>query len=242
MIRDIRGRSDYGRLTLLLEHIMRDLLLLASLRVTRVVGPCAVLWLVAGYSAAAGAQPAATAPTDVLPCPKTAPDRGDDKQPCVAPSTTGGAPGAPAGAGGGAGGGAAGGGSQQNPNAPPEVLGPYRVVKVMDRAGEVVDRIVCSIAEPFVVHMQTRPATFDIKFEPADKSRGTWTYAYDIPRAGESHRAHGEHVVSAAAADGTRSLTIDGPDFVTFRGFAGPIEMHYVMGLAPVAAGGACGR
>jgi hypothetical protein len=179
-----------------------------------------------------------------LPCPKTA-DRSDDKQPCVAPATTGGAPGVlvGAGAGGGsAGGGSAGGGSQPNTNAPPEVLGPYRVVKVMDRAGELVDGIVCSIAEPFVVHMQTRPATFDIKFEPADKSRGTWTYAYDIPRAGESHRAHGEHVVSAAAADGTRSLTIDGPDFVTFRGFAGPMPMHYVMGLAPVAAGGACGR
>jgi hypothetical protein len=97
MIRDIRGRSDYGRLTLPLEHTMRDLLLPASPRVTRVVGPCAVLWLLAGYSASAGAQPAATAP-------------------------------------------------------------------------------------------------------------------------------------------------IDGPDFVTFRGFAGPIEMHYVMGLAPVAAGAACGR
>jgi len=112
----------------------------------------------------------------------------------------------------------------------------------MDRAGEKVDGVVCAIDKPFVVRMETRPATFDIMFEPADKAHGAWTYAYDIPRAGETHKANGEHTVTPAAADGTRSLTIDGKDFVAFKGFAGPMPMHYVMGLTPIPDGGGCGR
>jgi hypothetical protein len=90
--------------------------------------------------------------------------------------------------------------------------------------------------------MQTRPATFDIKFEPADPLHGMWTYAYDIPRAGESHKASGDYTMSAPAADGSRSLTIDGKDFVTFKGFAGPMPMQYVFGLSPLSGDSGCGR
>jgi hypothetical protein len=227
----------------MLRH-MRDLHLRSSLlRVVRAALPCVVLVLVGGHGAPVGAQPPPKPPSELPPCPTTAANAADPKQPCsVAGGTGPGAgPGARALGGAAPGAGGAGGGGSQ-PNSTPESLGPYRVVKVMDRAGEAVSGIVCAIDRPFVVHMQTRPATFDIEFEPADKSRGTWTYSYDIPTAGESHRAHGEHTVSAAAAEGTRSLTIDGPDFVTFRGFAGPIQMHYVMGLTPIADGGGCGR
>ena len=110
----------------------------------------------------------------------------------------------------------------------------------MNLGGEMVDGVVCGIDRPFVVHMQTRPATFDIKFEPADEARGMWTYAYDIPRAGESHKASGEYTMSPPAADGSRSLSIDGKDFVTFKGFAGPMPMQYVFGLSPISGAGGC--
>jgi hypothetical protein len=228
----------------MLRHVRASRLRCSLLRVVRVGLPCFALTLLLGHEASVGAQPPAKLPGEIPPCPPTAASAADAKQPCVAAGGNGpgGGPGegSPGGAAPGSGG--AGGGSGSQSNSTPASLGPYRVVKVMDRGGEAVSGIVCAIDRPFVVRMQTRPATFDIKFEPADKSRGAWTYAYDIPAAGESHRAHGDHTVSAAAADGTRSLTIDGPDFVTFRGFAGPIQMHYVMGLAPIADGGACGR
>jgi hypothetical protein len=205
--------------------------------------PVVVLVLLAAHDAPVFAQPSAKLPTERAPC--LTPNPTDPKEPCVTPAASAGpaAPNVPTGAGSGAGsaGGAAGSGGGQN-SAPAEALGPYRVVKVTDRAGETLDGIVCAIDKPFVVRMRTRPAAFDIAFEPADKTHGTWTYAYDIPTAGESHRAHGDHTVSPATADGTRSLTIDGPDFVTFRGFAGRIQMHYVMGFAPIADGGGCGR
>jgi hypothetical protein len=207
--------------------------------VVRAAAPFAAAFLLAGQCAPATAQPAAKPPVEVRPCPLDAPERGDEQRPCGGPAE-GGAPGAIGAGGGGAPGSGGGGGS--NPAAPVQALGPYRVVKVMDRAGETVDGVVCALDRPFIVHMHTRPATFDIAFEPADSAHGTWTYTYDIPRAGESHKASGEHAVSAPAADGSRTLTIDGKDFVTFKGFAGPMPMKYVIGLAPLAGDSGCGR
>jgi hypothetical protein len=202
----------------------------------RVAAPFVAAALVAVVSAPAAAQLVVDPPAENTPCVKDA-KPGDDKRPC-AESAEGASPaigvvGAGPGSGGGGGGGAGGAAAR-------ETLGPYRIVKVMNRGGEMVDGVVCAIDRPFVVHMQTRPATFDIKFEPADKARGMWTYAYDIPRAGESHKASGEFTMSAPAADGSRSLTIDGKDFVTFKGFAGPMPMQYVFGLAPISGGGGC--
>lgn len=200
------------------------------------------LALLAGRDASVCAQAPATPPGELPPCPTNAASPTDPKQPCLGSGSAGGASGPSAVVGSAPSSGGASGGSGSAPNPTPEVLGPYRVVKVMDRAGEKVDGVVCAIDKPFVVHMETRPATFDIVFEPADKAHGGWTYAYDIPRAGETHKASGEHTVSPAAADGARSLTIDGKDLVAFKGFAGPMPMHYVMGLMPIAAGSGCGR
>jgi hypothetical protein len=207
--------------------------------VVRVVAPFAAMLLCGRWEPAA-AQLVVEPPGDHEPCPKDADSR-DDKHPC-AESSAGASPaaiGGPAGsagpgAGGGGGGGAGGAAAR-------ETLGPYHIVKVMNLGGEMVDGVVCGIDRPFVVHMQTRPATFDLKFEPADDARGMWTYAYDIPRAGESHKASGEYTMSAPAADGSRSLTIDGKDFVTFKGFAGPMPMHYVFGLMQIAGESGCG-
>jgi hypothetical protein len=214
---------------------------LSLVLVARVVAPFAAATLLCLHCAPADAQLVVEPAAEHAPCPKDA-DQRDDKRPC-GDSSDGGSPaaiGAPAGsagpgAGGGAGGGSGGGAAR-------ETLGPYHIVKVMNLGGEMVEGVVCGIDRPFVVHMQTRPATFDIKFEPADTARGMWTYAYDIPRAGESHKASGDYTMSAPAADGSRSLTIDGKDFVAFRGFAGPMPMHYVFGLMQIVGDSGCSR
>jgi len=220
---------------------MRALRLPLSLFViARVVAPFAGVILLCMHLAPAAAQLVVDPPAERAPCPNDAEPR-DDKRLCaesadgaalaaiVAPVGSSG-PGAGGGGGGGSGGAAA-----------HETLGPYHIVKVMNLGGEMVDGVVCGIDRPFVVHMQTRPATFDIKFEPDDKAHGMWTYTYDIPRAGESHKANGEYTMSPPAADGSRSLTIDGKDFVTFKGFAGPMPMHYVFGLMQIAGDSGCG-
>lgn len=119
---------------------------------------------------------------------------------------------------------------------PAESLGPYRIVKIMNLGGETIDGSVCSIDQAFVVHMHTRNVDFDIKFMPVDKAHGTWSYAYSIPRAGETHAASGDHTITIPRADGMRTLAIDGTDFVQFKGFAGPMPMRYSMGLAPAAS------
>ena len=204
-----------------------------------VVAQFASAMLVTVHSVTAAAQLVVDPPAESAPCPKGVDPR-DDKRPCAesadgaSPAAIGAAGGPGPGSGGGGGGGAGGAAGR-------ETLGPYHIVKVMNLGGETVDGVVCGIDQPFVVHMQTRPATFDIKFEPADKAHGMWTYAYDIPRAGESHNASGEYTVSPPAADGSRSLTIDGKDFVTFKGFAGPMPMHYVFGLSPISGRSDCG-
>src|SRR6516162_9492061 len=122
------------------------------------------LFVIARVAAPSAAQLVVDPPAEHKPCPKGEPS--DDKRPCGesaenAPPAISGV-GAGAGSGAGAGGGSGGAEARKN-------LG-----------GEMVDGVVCAIDRPFVVHMQTRPATFDIKFEPADEARGMWTYAYDI--------------------------------------------------------------
>ena len=203
----------------------------------RIAAPCAAITLLTMYSAPAAAQLVVEPAAEQSPCPKDADPR-EDKRPCT-DSREAASPAAIGGAGGSAGPGGGGGGS--GGAAARETLGPYHVVKVMNLGGEMVDGIVCAVDRPFAVHMQTRPATFDLKFEPTDKARGLWTYAYDIPRAGESHKASGEYTLSSPAADGSRSLTIDGKDFVTFKGFAGPMPMHYIFGLSPISGDRGCG-
>jgi hypothetical protein len=214
---------------------MRVRLSLSLFVVARVAASFAAATVLIVASAPAAAQLVVEPTAEHKPCPKDA-ETSDDKRPCAESTAEGASPaisgvGAGAGSGGGGGGGAA---AREN-------VGPYHVVKVKNLGGEMVDGVVCAIDGPFVVHMQTRPATFDIKFEPADKARGMWTYAYDIPRAGESHKASGEYTMSPPAADGSRSLSIDGKDFVTFKGFAGPMPMQYVFGLSPISGDGGCG-
>ena len=214
---------------------MRVRLRLSLFVIARVAAPFAAATLLMVASAPAAAQLVVDPPAEHKPCPKGEPS--DDKRPCGESAEN--APPAISGVGAGAGSGAGAGGGSGGAEAR-EKLGPYHVVKIKNLGGEMVDGVVCAIDRPFVVHMQTRPATFDIKFEPAENARGMWTYAYDIPRAGESHKASGEYTMSPPAADGSRSLSIDGKDFVTFKGFAGPMPMQYVFGLSPISGAGGC--
>ncbi|HUO67080.1 MAG TPA: hypothetical protein VMV37_06065 [Gammaproteobacteria bacterium] len=201
----------------------------------RVATPVVAAILLGVHAAPVAAQLVVEPQAERAPCPNEG-NPPDDKRPCAESGSTAAIPaGGAAGPGSGGGGGGGSGGAAAS-----ATMGPYRIVKVMNLGGEMVDGVVCGIDQAFVVRMQTRPATFDIKFEPADKAHGMWTYAYDIPRAGESHKASGDYTMSPPAADGSRSLTIDGKDFVTFKGFAGPMPMHYVFGLAPLAAGSGC--
>ena len=215
---------------------MRVRLRLSLFVIARVAAPFAAATLLMVASAPAAAQLVVEPPAEHQPCPKGEPS--DAKRPCGESAEN--APPAISGVGAGAGSGAGAGGGSGGAEAR-EKLGPYHVVKIKNLGGEMVDGVVCAIDRPFVVHMQTRPATFDIKFEPDDKAHGMWTYTYDIPRAGESHKANGEYTMSPPAADGSRSLTIDGKDFVTFKGFAGPMPMHYVFGLMQIAGDSGCG-
>ena len=152
---------------------------------------------------------------------------------------SGGAGNGGAGSGGGNGGGSGGTGSgdgSSQPGSTEEYLGPYQVVKIMNLGGETLDGVVCAINQPFVVHMHTPRINFDISFAPVGRTDGVWTYAYGFPDLGETHDARGQYTISAPAADGTRSLTINGSDHVVFNGFDGPFPMNYVMQLTPTEA------
>jgi hypothetical protein len=156
----------------------------------------------------------------------------------LAGSGNGGGAGGGAGGGGGGGGGAgAGGAGSGSPGSEggPGPVGPYHVVKVMNMGGETVDGIVCSSVRPFVIQMHTDRIDFNIAFSPTDATHGNWSYAYGWPDLGETHNATGVYQISPPKPDGTRSLTVDGKDQVVFTGFNGPMPMHYVFGLAPMA-------
>jgi hypothetical protein len=62
------------------------------------------------------------------------------------------------------------------------------------------------------------------------------TYAYSIPRAGESHDAHGTYTLSLAAPDGTLLLSMAVRDHVVFKGFDGTIPLNYSFDLVPADA------
>jgi hypothetical protein len=246
--RDLSWRAQFGTLQAMLDA---RVIFSAFRRRARVAAMCGALVLL-GLGSMLGAQPTPKQPTDLPPCPVNTPP--DPKKPC-APVKVGGTStvrggagvgvasgdsGAGAGGGGGAGGGDGGGagGGESEDSGP---IGPYTVVKVMDVGGATPSGFVCSIERPFTVHMDTPKVSFNIGFAPAGKTRGTWTYAYSIPSAGESHDAIGSHTITPAGADGTRSLSINGKDHVVFHGFDGPMPMSYTMKLVPVTGPSPCG-
>jgi len=226
----------------------------SALRCAPLAAACVALALI-GFGVRLGAQPAPKQSIDLPPCPVNAPP--DPKKPCAPLKATtgvqggaggGAGPGGPGtggggagGGGGGAGGGAGGGGSQDETKLADVLGGPYRVVQIETLGHESISGFVCALDRPFAVHMDTPKASFDTAFVPADNTRGTVTYAYNIPSAGESHEAHGSYTITPAR-DGTFLLGFVVSDHVVFHGFDGNIPLQYKMDLAPIPDQGPCGR
>ncbi len=127
-----------------------------------------------------------------------------------------------------------------SPSPSPETgVGPYTVKQTETLGGETISGMVCSILKPFAVNYQTPPAPFTTAYTPKDAQGGTWSYAYSIPKAGESHDAKGSYTLSGPNKDGVLTLTMTGSDHVVFKGFDGNIPSRYKFDLVP-AVGAPC--
>ncbi len=144
-----------------------------------------------------------------------------------------------AGGGGGARGGGEGKNSGNTPNNPPAdstttttVLpnGPYVVKQTQTLGGETISGTVCNTRAPFRVAAATSKVSWNFLF-----NRGTMSYAYTIPGAGESHAATGTYTLSKPDVHGVVHLTLAGRDRVVFHGFNGAIPIRYGFDLVPAA-------
>ncbi len=174
--------------------------------------------------------------------PTPTPTSGARQVPVVAPQVVGGSGGSGSGGGAGnGGGGGSGGGSvpilsspAPTPNpSPVPATGPYLVKQTETLGHESISGQVCSTVAPFFVTSVTPEATFTFNFVPAAADHGTLTYAYSIPKAGESHSATGTYTISLARSDGTRTLSLRVSDHVVFKGFDGNLPVGYKFDLVP---------
>ena len=110
-------------------------------------------------------------------------------------------------------------------------FGPYVVKQIETLGGEAISGTVCSVTKPFGVLSVTPHATFTFVFAPLDGQHGNVSYAYSIPKAGESHDASGTYSLSRVATDGTLQLSLTVSDHVVFKGFDGNIPNHYKFNL-----------
>jgi hypothetical protein len=111
--------------------------------------------------------------------------------------------------------------------------GPYAVKQTVTLGGETLSGFVCKITTPFAVFVATPRVSFVFNFSPNLAARGTFTYAYSIPSAGESHNASGTYKIGLPAPDGTLVLSMTGSDHVKFTGFEGNFPVNYQFSLVP---------
>ncbi len=135
------------------------------------------------------------------------------------------------GTGGGNDGGGTGGGTNDTGSALPG--GPYVVKQTRSLGGETIGGQVCSLTAPFSVAVKAPAIGFAFGFVPAAADHGSWTYAYNIKKAGETHSASGTYTIAQAGKDGTLTLTMKGRDQVAFKGFSGPFPVNYSFNLVP---------
>src|SRR3974390_3066460 len=111
--------------------------------------------------------------------------------------------------------------------------GPYVVQRTQTLGGESISGSACDEARPFVVHFVTPPAEFNTGFAPstATGQSGQWNYAYNIPRAGESHTAQGTYTLQTDVAAHALHLKMAGSDHVVFKGFDGNMPISYQFDL-----------
>jgi hypothetical protein len=118
-------------------------------------------------------------------------------------------------------------------NPTPSPQGPYVVKQIRSAGGETISGEVCSITEVFDETFKAPAVTFITKFVPQNASAGNLSYAYSLPKAGETHDATGTYTLSLAGADGTLLLSMKVSDHVVFKGFDGIMPVNYEFNLVP---------
>ncbi len=118
-------------------------------------------------------------------------------------------------------------------NPTPRPQGPYVVKQIRSAGGETISGEVCSITDAFDVTFKAPAVTFITRFVPQNDSSGNLSYAYSLPKAGETHDATGTYTLSLASADGTLLLSMKVSDHVVFKGFDGIMPVNYEFNLVP---------
>ncbi len=101
--------------------------------------------------------------------------------------------------------------------------------------GEKISGFVCNLTLPFQVTVAAPEVTFIFNFFPAGADHGKWSYAYSLPKAGESHDANGNYTIRSTKEIGVLVLAMTGSDHVVFHGFDGKIPSRYQFNLVPAA-------
>jgi hypothetical protein len=122
---------------------------------------------------------------------------------------------------------------EPTPTLPTVAGGPYEVKQIVSLGHETISGQVCSLTTPFVVFAVAPAASWTFNFVPQSADHGTLTYAYNIPKAGESHDAKGTYTLAQADVNGTLLLTMAVRDHVVFKGFDGAIPNKYSFKLVP---------
>ena len=123
------------------------------------------------------------------------------------------------------------------PGPTPDTGGPPFIVKqTRSLGGEKIAGLVCKLTDPFVVTSTTPQVSFTFNFVPLSAARGSWTYAYNIDSAGETHAASGTYTITSSGSDGTLTLSMTGSDKVAFKGFSGPFPVRYSFDLVPAGS------
>jgi hypothetical protein len=116
---------------------------------------------------------------------------------------------------------------------PVDLKGPYAIKQTRRIGGEALSGHVCTLNSDFAVTFETPPVTFQLKLKPqpvtarasaAVAMHGTWSYAYLLARAGESHDASGEYDVIEDLAARRLHLEMHGTDHVVFKGPRRPAQ------------------
>ena len=113
--------------------------------------------------------------------------------------------------------------------------GSFTVKQIETLGNETISGSVCDLTKPFGVPAvdPVASAAWTFLFVPSSATRGTVTYAYSIPSAGETHSASGTYKIDPPAQDDTLLLSLTVSDHVTFKGFDGNIPLRYKFKLVP---------
>ncbi len=101
--------------------------------------------------------------------------------------------------------------------------------------GETISGTVCNTLQPFDVSYVTPKVSFVTHYYPKDGAQGSWSYAYTLKSAGESHDARGTYTLAPTDQAGVLLLNMKGSDHVVFHGFDGNVPSRYQFDLVEAA-------